>query len=153
MRHDKSSFGRPHSKREFSIGQDGASCIVKQRIKESAKCGTHRPGKRRKGASTTKRQKSGEAEGRPSHNGRAGLRDDPLQHFTRNTRSTQIRCNKSKQLSTSKKSLNTDFPMPFLRSLMLRIGERASSAGTINAPSSSPSGKRILSCSANTLHK
>ena len=44
-------------------------------------------------------------------------------------------------------------PTPFLRSLMLRICERASSAGTIKKPSSSPSRKRILSWSANTLDK
>ena len=42
-------------------------------------------------------------------------------------------------------SLNTGSPIPFLRSLMLRTCERVSSAGTINAPSSFPSGKRILS--------
>ena len=36
-------------------------------------------------------------------------------------------------------SLNTGYPTPFFRSLMLRTCERASSAGTINAPSSSPS--------------
>ena len=50
-------------------------------------------------------------------------------------------------------SLNTGFPTPFLRSLMLRTCERALSAGTTKVPSPSPSGKRILSCWANTLHR
>ena len=49
-------------------------------------------------------RKAGRRKGRPSHNGRAGLRDDLLQHFTKNTRNTHVRCNKSKQLSTTKGS-------------------------------------------------
>ena len=49
-------------------------------------------------------------------------------------------------------SLNTGFPTPCLRSSMLRTCERGSSAGTTNEPLSSPSGKRIWSCSAKALH-
>ena len=57
----------------------------------------------KRGLDPARRQKSGEAKTRPSHIGGAGLRDDLLQHFTRNTRNTQARCNKSKQLSASKR--------------------------------------------------
>ena len=126
------------------------------RVKESAKCRTHRNGKPRKKKTPrpARRRKSGEAKGRPSHIGRAGLKDDPLQHFTGNTRNTQksgaTRVNNCPLPRGA--SLSTSFPTPFLRSLMLRTCERASSAGTMNAPSSSPSGKRILSWSANTFH-
>ena len=118
-------------------------------------CRTHRQGKPRKRAPRpARRQKCGEAKGRPSHSGRAGVTDDPLEHFTRNTRNTQVRCNQVNNCPFPKgASLNTGFPMPFLRLLKLRICERASSAGTSKAPSSSPSGKRILSRSANTHHK
>ena len=38
-------------------------------------------------------------------------------------------------------SLNTGFPTPFLRSLMLRTCKRILSAGTMKVPVSSPSGK------------
>ena len=52
-----------------------------------------------KGASTHQAAKR-----RPSHIGRDGLRENPLQHFRRNTRNTQIRCNKGKCLSASNRS-------------------------------------------------
>ena len=68
------------------------------------RCRTHRNGKpRKKVPRPARRSKIGEAKGRPSHIGRAGLRDDQLQHSTGNTRNTQVRCNKGKQLPTSKK--------------------------------------------------
>ena len=50
-------------------------------------------------------------------------------------------------------SLNTRFCTPFLRSLMLRTCERTSSARTMKAPMSSPSGKRPSNFSAKTLHR
>ena len=50
-----------------------------------------------------RRQKGEEAKRRPSHIGLVGLRENPLQHFTKNTRNTQVRCNKGKQLSISKR--------------------------------------------------
>ena len=143
------SHGRPHSYRGSSLGQDVASCTVKQRDKESAKRRNHRKRKPLKmGPRPARRQKSGGAKGRPSHIGRAGLRGHFLQHFTRNT---QVRCNKSKQLSASKKQKWFSNAVSLI--LMLRTCERASSAGTIKAPPPSPSGKRILSCSANTSHR
>ena len=96
-------------------------------------------------------EKSGEARRRPSHMRPVNLRVNPLQHFMWKTRNRQI--NKSKRFSTAKRSkLNTDFPIPFLRSLMLRTCERASSAGMMNAPSSSPSGKRIFNWLAKILY-
>ena len=99
----------------------------------------------KRGPRPARRRKSGEAKGRPSHIGRADLRDDLLQHSIRNARNTQIRSSKSKQLSVYKvTSLNTGFPTPFLRSLMLRTCARAPSAGTIKAPVSSASGTRTL---------
>ena len=64
-----------------------------------------------------------------------------------NTRNTQIKCNKGPNPS------ETNFTIPFLRSLMLRICERASIDGTMNTPSSSPSGKRHLRRSANCILK
>ena len=60
-------------------------------------------GKRRLDPPGGRWRKSGEAKARPSHIGRTGLRDDLLQHFTRNTRNTQVKCNKSKQLSAYKR--------------------------------------------------
>ena len=80
----------------------------------------------------------------------------------------RTRCNTSGEIPETDKSdetrvnnsplpkeacLNTGFPIPFLRSLMLRTCARVSSAETMNAPSSSPSGKRILSWSANSTTK
>ena len=103
-RQDSASHGRPYSSKESSLEQDVASCMITLRVKESTKCRTHRNGKPRKRAPRpARRRKSGEVKGRPSHIRRAGLRDDPLQHFTRNTRNTQVRCNKGKQLSTFKR--------------------------------------------------
>ena len=101
-----------------------------------------------------RRRTSGEARERQSHIRPVGLRENTLQHFRRNTRNRQLRCNKGKCLSASKRSkFEHRFPTPFLRSLMPRTCERVSSAGMMNAPSSSPSGKRTLSWSANSLHK
>ena len=102
-RYDMVSHGRPHSNRESSLEQDAASYTITLRVKERTKCGIHRKGKPRKEAPRLARRRKGEeAKRRPSHIGRAGLREDPLQHFSRNTRNTQVRCNKGNQLSTSK---------------------------------------------------
>ena len=124
------------------------------RVKDNARCRTHRNGKpRKKAPRSARRRKSGEAKGRPSHIGRGGLRDDLLQHSIRDTRNTQIRRSESKHLSVSKwKSLKTGFPTPFLRSLMLRTCEWTSSAGTMKAPVPSLSGKRTLSFAAKISH-
>ena len=100
------------------------------------------------------RRKSGEARVRPSRMRPVSLRENPLQHLRRNARNRQIRCNRSNVCPLpSGANLKTSFPIPFLLSLMLRICERASSAGRKKTPSSSPSGKRTLSWSANSLHK
>ena len=57
---------------------------VRNPSKKKAAKKKSRPARRRKGE---------EAKGRPSHIGRAGLRDNPLQHITRNTRNTsQVHC-------------------------------------------------------------
>ena len=64
---------------------------------------THRNGKPGKMAPRlARRQKGEEAKRRPSHIGLVGLRDNLSQHFRRNTRNRQLRCNKCKCLSTSK---------------------------------------------------
>ena len=49
-------------------------------------------------------RKSGEAREQPSHTRPVDLRENPLQHPRRNTRNRQIRCNKGKRLSTTKRS-------------------------------------------------
>ena len=95
-----------HSELELSLEQDAASCTITHRDKESTKCRSHRNGKpqRKKALRLAKRQKGEVAKRRPSHIGLVGLRENPLQHFRRNTRNRQIRCNKCKCVSTSKGS-------------------------------------------------
>ena len=78
-----------------------AVCKVRQRVKDNAMCRTHRKGKARKrGLRPARRREGGEAKGRPSHIGRAGSRDNPLQCI-KNTRNTQTRCSESKHLYVS----------------------------------------------------
>ena len=82
---------------------------------------------------------SGEAKGRPSRIGRAGLKENPLQHFTRNTDQVHQNANNCPLPK------GAGFPTAFLRSLMLRTSERVSSEGRMKAPVPSPSGKGTLS--------
>ena len=104
-RQDSVSHGRPHSSREPSLEQDAASCKTSPRVKDNTKCRTHRNGKpRRRAPRHAKRRKGEEAKRRPSHIDLVGLRENTLQHFRRNTRNRQLRCNKGKCLSTSKRS-------------------------------------------------
>ena len=81
----------------------GSEMRITLRVKEiiNRKRGTHRKGKR--GKRRLNPPGGEKAKKRPSHNGRAGLRDDPLQHFRRNTRNRQVRCNKCKQLGAPKR--------------------------------------------------
>ena len=87
-RQDTASQGRPHSERESSLEQDTASYTITVRDKERTTCKIHRKRKPQKKAPRlargTKQRKK-----RPSHIGRAGLRENPLQHFRRNTRNRQ----------------------------------------------------------------
>ena len=89
-------------------------------------------------------EKSGEAKKRPSHIGRAGFTP------SRTWKSGAVRANSCRFPRTS---LNTGFPTPFLRSLMLGTCARAPSAGKLKAPVSSPSGKGTLSFAARISHK
>ena len=91
-RQDNASHGRPHSYRESSLEHGVASCTFTLRVKERTMYRTHRRGKSQKKAPRpARRQKSEEAKRRPSHFGRVGLRENPLQHIRRNTRNRQIR--------------------------------------------------------------
>ena len=123
-----------------------ATCMVMLRVKDNTRCRTHRNGKpRKKGAST------GQAAEKRGGKRAAMTCCNTSQGKAGTHRSGATRANNCPHPKEG--ILNTGFPMPFRRSLMLRTCERASSAGTINAPSSSPSGKRNLSCSAKNYHK
>ena len=84
----------------------------------NTKCRTHRNGKpRKKAPRPAKRRESGEARVRPSHIGRAVLKENPLQHFTRNTGTHSSRATKANVCPLPREaSLNTGLPIPFLRS-------------------------------------
>ena len=112
-RQDSVSHGRPYSSKESSLKQyaessleqDDDSCKTMPRVKDNTKCKTDRKGKPQKNAPRpARRRKSGEARVRPSHMRPVSFRENTLQHFWRNTKNTQNRCNKGKSLSASKRS-------------------------------------------------
>ena len=143
-----SGCGRPHSYRESSQKQGAASCKVRHRARESAKCKAHLKGKpREEGPRSARRQKGEEAKRRPSHIGRAILRQTAglskvLSGMPGTRRSGVARSNNCPFPNGAR--LNTGFPTPFLRSLMQRNGDRTLSAGTMKVPVSSPSGKILV---------
>ena len=104
-RQDHASHGHPQSSRESSLEQDAESCTITPRVKDNTKYRTHRNGKPLKKAPRhSRRQKGDEARRRPSHIDLVGLTENTLQHFRRKTRNRQLRCNKGKCLSASKRS-------------------------------------------------
>ena len=151
-RQERGSHGRPHSTREASLEQYDDSCKVKPRIKKATERRIHR-NKKQKAPRPARRRNSGEARERPPHMRPVNLREDPLQHFKRNTRNTQLRCNKSKHFAATKRSKFENRFSYSVSSILDAENLRASiERRMMNSPSSSPSGKRILSWSANSLH-
>ena len=113
----RGSHGRPCSSRESSQ-QDDDSCIATPRIKES--------GHHTLGLLARERTRCNTSPETPGTESSGVIKAKVGPH-------------------PSGANLKTGFQIPFLRSLLLWTCERASSARMINAPSSSPSGKRILS--------
>ena len=103
-RQDSVSHGRPDSSKESSLEQHAESCKITPRIKDNTKCDTHRNVKPRKRAPRhARRQEGEEARRRPSHIDLVGLGENATLQV-RNTKNRQLRCNKGKSLSASKRS-------------------------------------------------
>ena len=127
-------------------------CSAAEESEDTLNTFTPQRNRKQKGPRPARRRNSREARVRPSHTRPVNLRER-----TRCNTSGEIpgkdkvKCDKGKRLSTTKRSkFENRFPIPFLRSLMLKIYERVSRAGRLKTPSSSSSGKRFLSWSANS---
>ena len=105
-RQDSASHGRPHSSRESSLEQDAASCTITPRVKDNTQLGPIETGNRRKRAPRhARRQKGEEAKRRPSHIDLVCLRERTRCNTSGEiNRNRQLKCNKGKCLSTSKRS-------------------------------------------------
>ena len=90
-------------------------------------------------------EKSGEARVRPSHIDFVGSRERTRCNTSGSTPGTDSSSVRGVNVCPFPRgaSLNTSFPTPFLPYLMLRTCERVSSAGMMNAPSSSLLGKKF----------
>ena len=131
-RHDMVSHGRPHSKRESSLEQDTASCTMALRVKESTKCRTHRNGKpAEKGASTRQAAEKRWGEKAAITHWLCWLERWPVATLRKEDQEhrNQVQQGQTTVHFQKVQVWTLVFHTQYLRSLMLRICERASSAG------------------------